>query len=246
MSGFQNPVLPGFFPDPSVCRVGNEYFLVTSTFTYFPGVPIFRSRNLVDWTQIGNVLDRREQLDLRSTQGNTSLGVFAPTLRHHDGRFWMITTVCTGDAGLRNFFVTAEDPVGPWSDPITVDQPTHRRRTRSTVDGHPRRAELRQDVDPPLGELSEAAPPPHTDRARCCRRADRQRNEGTVARRAIVPSRAHGRHLYTWAVEVGLGVLESMGIEPQSPKAWADMANRFARSLQPAPDEGSRRKPRKK
>ena len=94
---------------------------MTSTFTYFPGVPIFRSRNLVDWTQIGNVLDRREQLDLRSTQGNTSLGVFAPTLRHHDGRFWMITTVCTGDAGLRNFFVTAEDPVGPWSDPITVD-----------------------------------------------------------------------------------------------------------------------------
>jgi hypothetical protein len=72
-SGYQNPVISGFHPDPSVCRVGDDYFLVTSTFTYFPGVPIFRSTNLVDWTQIGNVLDRRAQLDLRSTQGNTSL-----------------------------------------------------------------------------------------------------------------------------------------------------------------------------
>jgi beta-xylosidase len=119
--GFTNPVLPGFHPDPSVCRVGDEYFLVTSTFTYFPGVPIFRSTNLVDWQQIGNVLDRREQLDLRSTQGVTSLGVFAPTLRHHHGRFWMITTVCTHDGGLRNFFVTAEDPAGVWSAPVFVD-----------------------------------------------------------------------------------------------------------------------------
>jgi beta-xylosidase len=121
VNGFRNPVIPGFHPDPSVCRVGDEYFLVTSTFTYFPGVPIFRSTNLADWEQIGNVLDRRTQLDLRGTTGNTSLGVFAPTLRHHDGRFWMITTVCTSDVGLRNFFVTAKDPTGPWSDPIVVD-----------------------------------------------------------------------------------------------------------------------------
>jgi len=121
VTGFANPVIPGFHPDPSICRVGDEYFLVTSTFTYFPGVPIFRSTNLVDWVQIGNVLDRRDQLDLRSTQGNTSLGVFAPTLRHHDGRFWMITTVCTHDQGLRNFYVTADDPARPWSDPIFVD-----------------------------------------------------------------------------------------------------------------------------
>ena len=121
MGGYQNPVIPGFHPDPSICRVGDEYFLVTSTFTYFPGVAIFRSSNLVDWTQIGNVLDRRAQLDLRSTQGNTSLGVFAPTLRHHDDRFWMITTVCTLDGGLQNFFVTAADPTGPWSDPIAID-----------------------------------------------------------------------------------------------------------------------------
>jgi beta-xylosidase len=118
--GYQNPVIGGFHPDPSVCRVGNEYYLVTSSFTYFPGVPIFRSTNLVDWTQIGNVLDRRTQLDLRDTSGWTSFGVYAPTLRHHDGRFWMITTISTRYA-LRNFFVTAEDPAGPWSDPVPVD-----------------------------------------------------------------------------------------------------------------------------
>jgi beta-xylosidase len=118
--GFRNPVIPGFHPDPSVCRVGGEFFLVASSFTYFPGVPIFRSTNLVDWTQLGNVLDRRSQLDLRETGGWTSFGVYAPTLRHHDGRFWMITTVSTVGA-LRNFFVTAEDPAGPWSDPVPVD-----------------------------------------------------------------------------------------------------------------------------
>jgi len=92
---------------------------VTSSFTYFPGVPIFRSTNLVHWTQIGNVLDRRSQLDLRRTEGGTWLGVFAPTLRYHDGRFWMITTVY-GHDGLRNFFVTAGDPAGPWSEPTTL------------------------------------------------------------------------------------------------------------------------------
>ena len=64
---WRNPVIPGFHPDPSVCRVGDDYFLVTSSFTYFPGVPIFRSPNLVDWTQIGNVLDRPSQLDLSGT-----------------------------------------------------------------------------------------------------------------------------------------------------------------------------------
>ena len=119
MSGFTNPVIPGFHPDPSVCRVGEEYFLVASSFTYFPGVPIFRSSNLVDWTQIGNVLDRPSQLDLADTDTFSSGGVFAPTLRHRDGRFWMITTTL-GARGLFMFFVTAEDPAGPWTDPVFV------------------------------------------------------------------------------------------------------------------------------
>jgi beta-xylosidase len=103
-----------------VCRVGDEYFLVTSSFTWFPGVPVFRSSDLVDWQQIGNVLDRSSQLDLSATRSWASLGVYAPTLRHHDGRFWMITTNVT-EAGLVNFFVTTEDPAGPWSDPVTID-----------------------------------------------------------------------------------------------------------------------------
>jgi len=120
MEGFRNPVIPGFHPDPSVCRVGDDYFLVTSTFTWFPGVPIFHSRDLVDWNQIGNVLDRPSQLDLSATDGWASLGVYAPTIRHHDGRFFMITTNVT-HAGARNFFVTAEDPAGPWSEPTFVD-----------------------------------------------------------------------------------------------------------------------------
>ncbi|MET0912385.1 MAG: glycoside hydrolase family 43 protein [Acidimicrobiales bacterium] len=118
--GYRNPVIPGFHPDPSVCRVGDEYMLVASTFTWFAGVPIFRSRNLVDWEQVGNVLDRPSQLDLEPTTSSASLGVYAPTIRHHDGRFWMITTSVT-EAGLTNFFVTAEDPAGPWSEPVTVE-----------------------------------------------------------------------------------------------------------------------------
>ncbi len=116
---YSNPVIPGFHPDPSVCRVGEEYFLVTSSFTYSPGVPVFRSRNLVEWTQIGNVLERPAQLDLSGTTGSASLGIYAPTIRHHDGRFWTITT-CVGSTGLNSFFVTSTDPAGPWSDPIAV------------------------------------------------------------------------------------------------------------------------------
>jgi beta-xylosidase len=106
-----------------VCRVGDEYVLATSSFTYFPGVPIFRSRNLVDWTQIGNALDRPQQLDLRRTTAYGSAGIFAPTLRHHDDRFWLVTTNYgwVGDVTVPfNFLVTATDPAGPWSDPVPV------------------------------------------------------------------------------------------------------------------------------
>jgi xylan 1,4-beta-xylosidase len=133
MRGYRNPIIPGFHPDPSVCRVGAVYYLATSSFTYFPGVPIFRSSNLVDWTQIGNALDRPSQLDLSGTDFSSSFGVFAPTLRHHDGRFWLITTVFSRETAARsdsshpegirtdNFFVTASDPAGPWSEPIRVN-----------------------------------------------------------------------------------------------------------------------------
>ncbi len=113
MNTFSNPILPGFYPDPSICRVENDYYLVTSTFEYFPGIPIFHSKDLVYWRQIGHVLDRASQLNLDGAR--CSGGIYAPTLRYHDGVFYMVTTLV--DTG-GHFFVTATDPAGPWSDPF--------------------------------------------------------------------------------------------------------------------------------
>jgi beta-xylosidase len=110
---FVNPILPGFYPDPSIVRGADAYYLVTSSFAYFPGVPIFRSTDLVHWTQIGHVLDRPSQLNLDGA--GISRGIFAPTIRYHAGTYYMITTLV--DRG-GNFIVTATNPAGPWSDPI--------------------------------------------------------------------------------------------------------------------------------
>lgn len=109
------PVIPGFHPDPSVCRVGDDYYLACSSFEYAPGVPLFHSRDLVHWTQIGNVLDRPGQLHL-PLDTPASGGVYAPTLRHHDGRFWLIVT----NVAVGNLLFTATDPAGPWSDPLPL------------------------------------------------------------------------------------------------------------------------------
>lgn len=114
---FANPVIAGFHPDPSICRVGKDYYLAVSSFEYFPGVPLFHSRDLVHWRPIGHALTRRSQLDLAGRP--CSQGIFAPTLRHHGGRFFLSTTDV---GGMGNLFVTAEDPAGPWSDPVCVDQ----------------------------------------------------------------------------------------------------------------------------
>ena len=111
-----NPVLAGFHPDPSVCRVGEDYYLACSSFEYFPGVPIFHSRDLVHWRQIGNALDRPSQL--RLSRAWSSGGIYAPTLRHHDGRFWLVTTNASSEGG--NLLVTATDPAGPWSEPVML------------------------------------------------------------------------------------------------------------------------------
>ncbi len=116
MSYIVNPVIKGFSPDPSICAVGDDYYLVTSTFAYFPGVPIYHSRDLVNWIQIGNVLAREEQLNLEGLR--LSQGIYAPTLRYHDGTFYMVTTNVTNGG---NFVVTAEDPAGPWSDPYFIE-----------------------------------------------------------------------------------------------------------------------------
>lgn len=114
---FQNPILPGFHPDPSICRVGDDYYLANSSFEFFPGVPIFHSRDLVHWQQIGYCLTRKSQLNL--DHARASGGIYAPTLRYHDGTYYMITTLV--DKG-GNFFVTATNPAGPWSEPVWVDR----------------------------------------------------------------------------------------------------------------------------
>ena len=111
---YHNPVIPGFYSDPSVCRVEEDYYLITSTFEYFPGVPVFHSRDLVNWEQIGHCIHRKEQLP-------DGVNIFAATLRHHEGLFYMITTNLTGRSG--NFYVSAKNPAGPWSDPIFIDIP---------------------------------------------------------------------------------------------------------------------------
>src|ERR1700747_2403818 len=105
---YRNPILPGFYPDPSICRVGDDYYLVTSTFEYFPGVPVFHSRDLVHWRQIGHVLSRPSQLNLDNVP--QSYGIFAPTLRYHDGTFYMITTLADPQRKFHNFIVTAARP----------------------------------------------------------------------------------------------------------------------------------------
>ncbi|MCL2576662.1 MAG: glycoside hydrolase family 43 protein [Defluviitaleaceae bacterium] len=112
MKTFNNPILPGFYPDPSVCRVGDDYYLVTSTFAYFPGVPVFKSKDLVHWEQIGNILTGQSQLPLENAE--VSRGIFAPTIRYNDGVFYMITTNVSFGG---NFLVTATDPAGEWSEP---------------------------------------------------------------------------------------------------------------------------------
>ncbi|MGW3245429.1 glycoside hydrolase family 43 protein [Streptomyces sp. NPDC001070] len=114
-----NPVLPGCHPDPSVCRVGADHYLITSTFEYFPGIPVFHSRDLVHWRRIGHVLDRPSQVDLGSVA--SSEGIFAATIRHHAGRFYVITTLVGGTGRGGTFVVTATDPAGPWSDPVWLD-----------------------------------------------------------------------------------------------------------------------------
>ncbi len=114
---YKNPVIPGFYSDPSICRVGDDYYMVHSSFGYFPGVPIFHSKNLVNWEQIGYVLTSKNQVNL--DKAGITMGIFAATIRYHDGLFYMITTNILEKQGA--FYVTAKDPKGPWSDPIWTE-----------------------------------------------------------------------------------------------------------------------------
>ena len=114
---YNNPILAGFYPDPSICKAGKDYYMVNSTFCYFPGIPIFHSTDLVHWEQIGNVLDRESQIPLEGTRLAND-GIYAPTIRYNDGTFYVITTNIRGGNG--NFIVTASDPAGPWSEPVCL------------------------------------------------------------------------------------------------------------------------------
>lgn len=112
---YRNPILGGFYPDPSICRAGEDYYIVNSTFAYFPGLPIFHSRDLVNWKQIGHALDRPGQLKLDGA--GVSAGLYAPAITYHKGKFYI---VCTNVSGIGNFVVTADHPAGPWSDPVAL------------------------------------------------------------------------------------------------------------------------------
>ena len=111
-----NPILPGFYPDPSICAVGDDFYLVNSSFAYFPGIPIMHSKDLAHWEQIGNACDRESQLPLGDT--GHSRGLFAPTIRYHEGTFYII---CTNVSYGGNFIITAQNPTGPWSEPHYIE-----------------------------------------------------------------------------------------------------------------------------
>lgn len=112
-----NPILAGFYPDPSICTANGKYYLINSSFSYFPGIPIFESADLVNWKQLGHVITRKEQADFSGLA--VSEGLYAPTIRHHNGLFYVI---CTNIGGKGNFIVTAKNPAGPWSNPILLPE----------------------------------------------------------------------------------------------------------------------------
>jgi hypothetical protein len=113
------PIIAGFYPDPSICRAGDEYYLVNSSFEYLPGLPIHVSTDLVTWIPAGNALTRTSQVPEHA--GAPSSSIYAPTMRYHDGRFWIVgTDVLRLPEGVGQFIITADDPAGPWSDPVHV------------------------------------------------------------------------------------------------------------------------------
>jgi alpha-N-arabinofuranosidase len=114
---YTNPILAGFYPDPSICRVGNDYYIVNSSFAYYPGLPLFHSKDLVSWKQIGHAMNRPEQLNLIGA--GVSRGLFAPAITYHKGLFYIVCTLI--DKG-GNFVITAKNPAGPWSNPTWLKE----------------------------------------------------------------------------------------------------------------------------
>ncbi|WP_297086584.1 family 43 glycosylhydrolase [uncultured Draconibacterium sp.] len=116
---FTNPIVPGFHSNPSICRVGDTYYMTHPTLEYFPALPIMRSEDLMNWEKIGHAIHRVDQMNFPDGLDN-SLGIFAPSIRHHNGIFYVVCT-CVGCKG--NFIVPAINSEGPWSDPIWVKVP---------------------------------------------------------------------------------------------------------------------------
>jgi alpha-N-arabinofuranosidase len=122
MDHFTNPILPGFYPDPSICRCGDDYYLVTTSQEFFPGIPVFHSRDLVNWKQAGHVLDRPGMVDM--TTAGDGQGICAPTIRCYDGVFYISATLVKHDGDkmfIGSFICTAQDPAGPWSLPHWIE-----------------------------------------------------------------------------------------------------------------------------
>jgi len=117
---YENPVVRGYNPDPSVCKVNGKYFLVTSSFQFYPGVPLFESDDLINWKQIGYCLTRESQVPLDNV--GSSGGIYAATIRYNEGRFYMVTTNVGHKKAAGNFYVTTDDIYGEWSEPVYVDQ----------------------------------------------------------------------------------------------------------------------------
>ncbi|MBD5807331.1 glycoside hydrolase family 43 protein [Limosilactobacillus walteri] len=115
-----NPILQGFYPDPSICSVNNKFYLVNSTFSYFPGIPIFESQDLVHWHQIGNAINRNSQIKLDGNEDNE--GIYAPTIRYYNGTFYIIADHETKKNKSGMFIITANKPEGPWSDPVYIKE----------------------------------------------------------------------------------------------------------------------------
>ena len=124
---FSNPIIRGGYPDPSICKVDDTFYLVNSSFEYFPALPIHKSKDLINWELIGYGLNRKSQVNsvVNLIDVQSDGGIHAPTIRFNDGTFYIITTNVYYDQEMKetemvNFIITAEDPAGPWSDPIHI------------------------------------------------------------------------------------------------------------------------------
>ncbi|MGW6128762.1 family 43 glycosylhydrolase [Cellulomonas sp. NPDC055163] len=177
-------MLPGCYPDPSFCRAGEDYYLVTSTFDHLPGSPVHRSRDLISWEPVGHAIHRPGQLDLTGVR--SSHGLFAPTLRHHDGRFWIVCTLVGQPEGAPggNVYVAATDPAGPRR---RRRAPARRRRLRARArarharNGRPTSTTVTAHMVEYLTPGSRPRSPPLTSRVRAGRAPTRRAGRHTLA-----------------------------------------------------------------